>query len=451
MFTRRLLEVALALAAGLVPMPSAAQEPPPAQPEERPTGLPGRITWRFNFDAAWGSFGFANSLYNNPKEEVVERLSDQWFEGMVKPALSGTFRLANASEVYGRISAVGERTYGAAPRFIGGDVSSFGAEDLAIGWRSGTAVGGGENVLDFVIGRAQYRLGHGLLLFDGAAEGGTRGGYWTNARKAFELAAIGRFSPGPHTVEGFYLDKDDLPEHDTGTRLFGANYEWSPSEHSTIGATYLSFLADAAIEPQRDGLDVFNVRAYTAPLPAVRGLSFEAEYASERNGDALDSNAWTLQAAYEFSDAAWSPTFSYRYAFFQGDDPDTAANEAFDPLLPGFYDWGSWWQGEIAGEYAFANSNLISHMIRAHVAPNDAVSGGLMLFDFTLDQPTTFAPGVTASDLAFEADVYVDWQINDNFMASFVAAFANPRAAVQQAFDRTKNFAYGMIYIGYSY
>jgi hypothetical protein len=449
MLTRQLLVAGLVGLAAAAPC--AAQEPAPEQPEARSTGLPPRVTWRFNFDAGWGTFGFANSFYNNPKEEVVERLSDQWFEGTVKPALSGVFRLASGSEVYGQASVVGERTYGAAPGFIGPDISSFGPEDLAIGWRSGKAVGGGENVLDFLVGRAQYRLGHGFLLFDGAAEGGTRGGYWTNARKAFELAAIARFRPGAHTVEGFYLDKDDLPERETGTRLFGANYEWSPSEHATVGATYLSFLADPDVEPGRDGLDVFNVRAYTAPVPAARGLSFEAEYASERNGDALDSNAWTLQAAYEFGGLAWSPKLTYRYAFFQGDDPATTANETFDPLLPGFYDWGTWWQGEIAGEYAFANSNLITHMVRAHVAPNDAVGGGLIFFNFALDQPSTFGPGVSSRDLAFEVDGYIDWQINDNLAASFVAGFANPHAAVQQAFDRTKNFAYGMIYVAYSY
>ena len=38
------------------------------------------------------------------------------------------------------------------------------------------------------------------------------GGYWTGARKAFEFAAIGRFKPGNHTFEAFYLDKDDMPE-----------------------------------------------------------------------------------------------------------------------------------------------------------------------------------------------------------------------------------------------
>jgi hypothetical protein len=34
----------------------------PAKPEERPTGLPGKVQWKFNFDAGIGAFGFNNSL-----------------------------------------------------------------------------------------------------------------------------------------------------------------------------------------------------------------------------------------------------------------------------------------------------------------------------------------------------------------------------------------------------
>jgi hypothetical protein len=233
--------------------------------------------------------------------------------------------------------------------------------------------------------------------------------------------------------------------------LVGGNYEWSPDEHTTLGGTFLSFLADADVIPARDGMGVFNARAYSAPLPAARGLSFEAEFASERNADLRHANAWTLQAAYELTGASWTPKFSYRYAFFQGDDPATAADENFDPLLRGFYDWGSWWQGEIVGEYAVANSNLVSHMIRAHVAPSDAVGGGLILFKFTLDHPESFPGNVTSRNLAFEADAYVDWQLNDNFTLSVVAAFANPQAAAEQAFDRTKNFTYGMVFLAYHY
>ena len=449
----RVLRTALFIASTVVsPAVAQAQDPAPEQAEQRPTGLPSPIKWTFNFDAGWGSFGFANSLFDNPKEPGVdENLSDQWFEGYVKPALSASYTTASSSVVYGKVSVVGERTYGSVPEPFGSDVSSFGPEDLYVGWRSGTAIDAGENALDFTVGRAQYQLGHGFLLYDGAAEGGSRGGYWTNARKAFEFAAIGRLQPGPHKVELFYLDKDELDESDSGSRLWGTNYEFSIGEDTTLGATYMKWLADAALTPERDGLHVVNLRAYTAPLSAAPDLSFEFEYASERNGEALDSNAWTLQSAYEFGAVTWTPTLSYRYAYFQGDDPATPANEAFDPLFPGFYDWGTWWQGEIAGEYFLSNSNSVSHMVRAHVAPSDAVSGGLILFSFSLDHPESFGPEVTDNAVAFETDLYVDWKVNRNFTVSLVGAYADPKKAVQQATGRTKNFAYGMVYVGYSF
>ena len=445
----------LILASVLAPITALAQDPPPVpqeQGEQRTTGLPPRIKWTFNFDAGWGTFGFANSLYNNPKNPGVEEaLSDQWFEGYVKPGLSGTYTLPSSAQLYGAVSAVGERTYGSVPILYGRDVSSFGPEDLYIGWRSGDSLTIGENAVDVRVGRSQYQLGHGFLLFDGAAEGGSRGGYWTNARKAFEFAAIGRVKPGPHTVELFYLDKDELKEADTGSRLWGTNYEIALGEDTTLGATYMKWFANTAAAPQRDGLNVFNIRAYTAPLKAAPDLSFEFEYASERNGELLDSTAWTLQGAYELSEVSWKPRLSYRYAFFQGDNPETPSNEAFDPLFLGFHDWGTWWQGEIAGEYFLSNSNLKSHLVRAHVTPNDSVSGGLLFYDFKLDHPASFGPEVTATDVAFEIDAYTDWDVNSNFSISFLGAYADPGKAVQQATGRTKNFVYGMIYVGYSF
>ena len=426
---------------------------PTQDPQEaRSNGLPAPVKWTFNFDAGWGTFGFANSLFLNPKDPGThENLSDQWFEGYVRPALSGTHTAGDSSEVYGKVSAVGERTYGSVPEPFGQDVSSFGPEDLYVGWRSGKRFSIGENALDFSVGREPYQLGHGFLVYDGASEGGSRGGYWTNARKAFELAAIARFKPGAHTLESFYLDKDELEENDSGSRVWGLNYEYAVSEDSTIGATYMKVFAHPEVKPERDGLDVFNVRAYVAPISTRPDLSLEFEYAAERNGTALDSNAWTFQGAYQFSVSTWKPKLSYRYAFFQGDDPKTPANEAFDPLFLGFHDWGTWWQGEIAGEYFLSNSNLKSHLIRAHVEPNDAVSGGLLFFRFSLDHPQSFGPQVTSTDAALEVDAYSDWKVNSNFTLSLVGAYADPGKAVQQLTGRTKNFAYGMVYVGYSF
>ena len=249
----------------------------------------------------------------------------------------------------------------------------------------------------------------------------------------------------------FYLDRDEVPESETGSRIWGANYELAVGESSTFGATYLKAHADRDLLPERDGLNVYSVRAFTAPFPGLPELSFELEYAREDNGEARKANGLTAKAAYEMSRVAWKPKLSYRYAFFEGDDPATAANEAFDPLFPGFYDWGSWWQGEIAGEYFLANSNLVSHQVRLQLTPGEAVGAGLIAYVFRLDQPGSLAPRVTSRDVAFELDAYADWKINGNFTASFVAAYANPQDAVAQAFARTKNFAYGMGYLAYTY
>jgi hypothetical protein len=433
--------------------PLDAAQDKPKEAEARPTGLPSRVSWTFNLDAGWGSFGFANSLFQNPHNPgVPENLSDQWFEGYAKPALSGTFALKSSGEFYGKLSAVGERTYGEAPGSVGPDVSSFGIDDLAFGWRSGKADRNpGEHAVDLSVGRLPYKLGTGMLLWDGAAEGGSRGGYWTNARKAFAFGVLGVFKPGPHKVEGFYLDRDELPESQTGSKLWGINYEFTHGEANTLGVTYFRTMADADVRPDRDGMNVFDVRADTAPVPSVPDLSVAFEYASEKNGGLIDSNAWTFQGAYQFTKVTWTPKLSYRYAFFQGDDPHTANNEAFDPLFAGFSDWGSWWQGEIAGEYFLFNSNLISHMVRAHFEPSDAIGTGVIFYDFHIDQPASYGPTVTDTHAAVETDWYMDWMLNDNITLSFIGAFASPGKAVTQLTGRTKNFTYGMVYVAYSF
>jgi hypothetical protein len=447
---------ALALALLLIgSVPARAQEPTPTPTpapaeEERSTGLPKQGYWTFNLDLGLGGFGFANSLYTNVRPDPSGNLSDNWAESFAKPAVSANFGLGQ-SELYGKISAVGERTFAAPPSLVGEDASSFQIEDGYLGWRSGKSVGGSENLLDFTVGRTQYKIGHGFLLWDGGGEGGSRGGFWSNARKAWQFAAVGRLKPKNHTLEVFYLDRDEVPESETGTRLWGANYELAVGEKSTFGATYLKFYANRDIKPYRDGLNVYNARAFTAPFKALPGLSFELEYAKEDNGDLLSSNAFTAQAGYEMGKVAWKPKLSYRYAYFEGDDPATPKNEGFDSLLPGFYDWGTWWQGEIAGEYFVSNSNLVSHQVRLHLTPSESVGAGLIAFAFKLDKLPVLEPQVTSKDVAFELDGYCDWKLNKAFTVSFVAAYANPQKFVEQAYDRTKNFAYGMVYVAYSY
>jgi Alginate export len=443
---------ALAAVCALPAVGALAQtQPAPVEEEERSTGLPGEEgNWTFNLDIGIGGFGFANSLYTNVRPDPSGDLSDNWAESFAKPAISANFS-AGGGELYGKVSAVGERTFAAPPSVVGESASSFKVEDLSLGWRSGTSLGSSENLLDLSVGRTQYTLGHGMILWDGAGEGGSRGGYWSNARKAWEFAAVGRLKPGSHTLEAFYLDRDEVPESESATRLWGGNYELALGESSTFGVTYLKFYADDEIGPERDGLNVFNARAFTSPFSSVPGLSFELEYVREDNGDLLGSDAFSGQVGYEFDQIVWTPKLSYRYAFFEGDDPATDTNEGFDSLIPGFYDWGSWWQGEIGGEYFLSNSNLISHQVRLHLTPNDAIGTGLLFFKFNADEAESYAPGVTSDDIAFEMDWYMDWKLSQNFTLSLLGAFANPGELVEQAFDRTETFVYGMAYLSYSY
>jgi len=198
-------------------------------------------------------------------------------------------------------------------------------------------------------------------------------------------------------------------------------------------------------------MNVYNARLFTAPSPELSDLSFELEYAYEENHKLMHSTAWSALGAYQISKLPWKPKLSYRYAFFEGDNPNTPEREAFDPLYAGFYDWGTWWQGEIAGEYFLSNSNNISHQVRIHMTPTSKLGWGVMGYWFRIDQPGTFGPGVTSSNAAFEFDAYADWKFYKNFTLSLIGAFADPHKAVQEAFNRTSTFSYGMVYIAYSF
>jgi hypothetical protein len=445
-FSRAALAAALLLA--LASAPTRSDE---AESEVKPPGLPGAVDWTFNFDATLGAFGFSNSLYTNPKpDQPSGNLSDNWFEGSVKPALGGVYRLADSSQLFGKVSAVGERTYSAPPPQVGGEAASFGVEDLYLGWRSGDSLALGQDALELSVGRRQFQIGHGMLLWDGAAEGGSRGGYWTNARKAWKFAALGQLKTGSNTLQLFYLEKDELPEANNHSKVSGVNYEYAIGEDTTLGATYMHWTADQATAPQRDGLDVYDVRAFTAPIPGLKQLSFELEYAKENNGNALDSYAWNALVAYQF-ESRWQPKLSYRYAFFQGDNPGTTKNEGFDGLATGFNDWGMWWQGEIAGEYFLPNSNLISHQLRVHTTPAESLGTGLICYDFLLDIPAAFGPAVTSNKAAYELDWYADWAVNKHLNLTFVAAWAQPNKAVEQFSGRTQDFVYGMVFAAYSF
>ena len=402
------------------------------------------IDWSYGITAGAGYFNFRDSLYVDRKPDPSGNLGEDWLEFFIKPWLELEKQSGDATW-FGKASWAYVRTDNGAPEISGGAADSADFDDLYIGFRTGSVSDG---QFEMTAGRYSYELGHGYLLSDGYADGGSRGGYWSNPRTAWAPGARIQYRRSGHTIEAFYLDRDESPESGAETSITGANYEWlSTDDKWNIGATYFEIDANQS-RAQLNGAQIYNVRAFVKPFAAP--LVIEAEIARENNGDALDSHAWYVTTKYTFGDSPWQPALEYRYAFFEGDDPNTNANENFDPLFPGFRDWGTWWQGEIAGEYFLSNSNLKTHLLRLNLQATDKISTGLVFVDYKLDQPGSYQGGVNSRNLAREINWYMDWEAFKTVSFSFVLARNEPGAAVAEVHDRTKPFKYLMLYATYN-
>ena len=404
-----------------------------------------RLGWDWGMLGGLGYFNFRNSLFVDREPDSSGNLSDDWGEFYIKPWISFEYPLGHGT-LYGKASWAYAKTGEEAAEISGGAASSSDFDDFWLAWTTGTPDSDG---LTIGAGRYPYMIAHQFLLSDGYGDGGDRAGYWSNPRRAWKFGAVLDYLKGGHNVAAFVLERDESPESDTDTRIAGLNYQWASADESwTLGASYLSLEANE-LKPERDGLEVVNLRVYTTPFEVP--LTFEAEWVGEDNGPALKASAWYLQTFWTFKNTGWQPILYYRYAYFEGDKPDTPVNENYNPLFPGFQDWGSWWQGEIAGEYFLSNSNLKTHMLRLHTTPKDNIGTGLLFFDYKLDQPGSYQGGVVSDEIGQEINWYLDWNFHAYFSLSLVLAHTNPGKAVEEAFDRTKNFKFGMVYLNFSY
>lgn len=391
-----------------------------------------------------GYFNFRNSLYVDHDPDSPGNLGEDWLEFVVKPWAG--FESSNGDSTwFGKASWAYVRTDEDAAEISGGHANSADLDELYLGFRKGSIETG---QLEIAGGRYAYQLARAYLLADGYSDGGSRGGYWSNARTAWAPGGRIQFRRLGHTLEAFYLDRDERPESEADTTIGGMNYEWlSTDERWNLGASYFEIEASSN-RAHLDGARVYNLRAYAQPF--TMPLKIDMEFAQEDNGEALDAYSWYVMMNYSFDDTRWQPFLQYRYAFYEGDDPNTSANEDFDPLYPGFQDWGTWWQGEIAGEYFLSNSNLKTHMLQLRLQPTEKVSTGLLLFDYRLDQPGSYQGGVDSTEIGQEINLFVDWSATDFWSFSFIIARSQPGAAVQQAHDRTQDFKYAMLYATFS-
>ena len=293
-------------------------------------------------------------------------------------------------------------------------------EDAVIGWHSGNLFADslGEDAIELSGGRQSFVLGDSFLLGTGVVNGFGRAAFYLQPRASFDSAAILKLNLSPVRAKLFHLenrvDQDlmrgfDQPKTDffgLDIALFEASEEEPAPKASgekqartaaqavqttrvkkevpdlwSAGFDFLHvYNADSnpgtfsfppgepspmlSIYGNRNGLNVYSGYLAGSFFKFDPNIRFHSQFVLERN-DSVDRRvnaaAWYVEPGYKFSTLPWTPQLNLRYAHFSGDpNPNDRLKQSYDPLFTtgGDRGFGSWFLGEIFGQYISPNSNL---------------------------------------------------------------------------------------------
>jgi len=400
------------------------------------------LTFNTDVIAAW--YNSNNSWFGN-SEAFLGANTNNWADIGIEPKLAfhtnagkGTL-FANLSGVY--TSTAGDDASGLT---VGLDKkSSFTLEQGNVGWEAeGLFDWLQNNKLSVTVGRQDYSIGTGLLINDGGADGGERGGWYLGMRKAFSDALVASLDSDTWLFEVFRL-KNQPRRGGTQGEAYGANVEYKFGEETKIGTTYME--VDSNL-PGAVKLDVYSARANWR---AASGFGLAGEYVDQTSSQ-INATGYYGEASYA-AKTAWAPVFSLRYAHFDGDNPATPIDERFRDIAYGYTDWGTWYQGEITGEYVFGNGNLVSQMVRVKMEPKKDITFNVMYYKFTFDQPASF--GVTDKHWGDELNFTLEWAVSERFLVIGVLGALMPGEGARQYVGgpNNNNWTHGMLYLSYSW
>ncbi len=402
---------------------------------------------------AEGNAGFGGQWSFGPVDEA-----DEWFETSNEVGLNGAYDTGKYGTFTARVSGVFSLTGGGVDAAVsnGSEINNhkYSLESGYLKWQSGDLFPGlGFNALEISGGNQNYQVFDGLLFWDGGQDGGERGASWLSPRKAFRETGIVHLETADLVLEGAHLKYNDDP--DTETRLAVGRAEYAKNDcvmkYLKLGLVYFKIYDSKTAS--RDGMNGVYGYHEATPLRSLPDLSYTASYVWEsnsKNSGLKNAVAWYAGPAYQLSNLPWQPQLSYRYASFSG-----GGTKAFDPLFAGFTDWGTWFQGEILGEFVLSNSNLDSHQVRLKLAPSEVVTLNLIYYKFLLyDQNQDFGTTpsrVSSSSLADEVDIILDVSPANWWSMTATFAFAVPNDGFREAVHGSATWLSGMLYTNFNF
>ncbi len=185
--------------------------PPPATPQDPLLFGSGPVRIKVGLDAVLQPAGVTGSWWNLSEQFAPDanyRTDRAWGEAWIKPGIRADVSANEGLALYSGVSYVGSGNIGK-DVFEQGNRGQWSVEDAYIGARLGEA--GADSSLDISYGRQPYKIGSGMLISVGAANGFERGATTTFARRAWEEAGLVRLNYGDLSLDGFYLNPNEIP------------------------------------------------------------------------------------------------------------------------------------------------------------------------------------------------------------------------------------------------
>lgn len=401
-------------------------------------------------------YGNNNAWYGKPDQmlsgnPLVEgrpagRGYDGWVEGFVHYGVYGITPINENISFYGGVSAITATSVGQ-ELFTEKTRTHTGVEDAYVGIVGGrTTPAGDRYVVNLSAGRQRFTLASAFLIANTAANGQDRAALQANARWSADMVGLAQFAFNSTKVEAFYVDPDELPLLDSKTAISGVNLEFAPVKGLNVGASYLAVPRSNAAYfgpagtpiGAREGLRVYDLRFTYAPRPAgARGPFFGGELALQTHDDiSMRATAGYAEIGYDFADATWRPSVSYRISHFSGDDPNTRRYERWDPLLSGGN--GEQWVQGVNHFKVVQDSNVTAHRAQMRLRPSPKIEIVPQAWVFRADTLNNIGGNPALSvmsndDYGYELNVTAKWFASRNIYVQGHVAYTRPGDAVQTA------------------
>lgn len=400
-----------------------------------------------------GVFSDTNPWFDSSQNFLAPDYQPQgtvtWPEFYIEPGIGGITQIGKSPiYTYGAVSYTESATL--APDIFTSDTRFYGdIEQLYGGFL--IAKKDFPVLFNFSIGRQKFQLNRNFLFAQvlGSANALERGSTFLNARKAYDNAILGNLRIGNFLLQGFYLDPDELPISDTNSRFLGINARYNDNKNLELALSYITVPESDGIyvlpngeQENKQGLQVINPRIRLNNLFDVEGLWLESEYAYEWNRNfSMNAQAGYIWLGYTFLNTTWRPSFSYRFAGFSGDDPNTKSYERFDPLRGGGF--GDWLQGVNLSKI-YTNSNVLSHRLEFKVNPSNRLLLSLDYFYLFTDQLNNLGGVPALSNLESrsigqELLFTTRWSISSSLVFVGVAGLTFPNDAINLAVTGNTN------------